>query len=167
MGAVLAKQMSFQMKRRASAAEIRSWDASLRVLGDDLLQAGLHQVEVLLEYQLPLSSKRIDVVLAGRHARRDGPSYVIVELKQWTEAQEFEDDAELVVQPSYGPRPILHPVAQVRSYGEVFSPGIRTSLKGTVGAAGQGCGESLATSITAARRGSRHVALGTSAGTCA
>ncbi|MGR7026346.1 DEAD/DEAH box helicase family protein [Geodermatophilus sp. URMC 62] len=51
--------------------------------------------------------------------------------------------------------------------GEVFSPGIRTSLKGTVGAAGQGCGESLATSITAARRGSRHVALGTSAGTCA
>ncbi|MGR7027246.1 hypothetical protein [Geodermatophilus sp. URMC 62] len=50
---------------------------------------------------------------------------------------------------------------------EVFSPGIRTSLKGTVGAAGQGCGESLATSITAARRGSRHVALGTSAGTCA
>jgi hypothetical protein len=105
VGAVLAEQMSFQMKRRASAAEIRSWDASLRVLADDLLQAGLDQVEVLLEYQLPLSSKRIDVVLAGRHPRRDSPSYVLVELKQWTEAQEFEDDAELVLQPSYGPRP--------------------------------------------------------------
>ncbi|MGY1792788.1 DNA/RNA helicase domain-containing protein [Geodermatophilus sp. SYSU D00525] len=118
VGAVLAEQMSFQMKRRASASEIRSWDASLRVLADDLLQAGLDRVEVLLEHQLPLSSKRIDVVLAGRHARRDAPSYVIVELKQWTEAERFEDDVELVVQPSYGPHPVLHPVAQVRSYGE-------------------------------------------------
>lgn len=118
VGAVLAEQLSFQMKRRASESEIRSWDASLRVLADDLLQAGLDRVEVLLEHQLPLSSKRIDVVLAGRHPRRDGPSYVIIELKQWTEAQRFEDDVELVVQPSYGPRPVLHPVAQVRGYGE-------------------------------------------------
>lgn len=118
VGAVLAEQMSFQMSCRASAAEVRSWNASLRVLADDLVQAGLDRVEVLLEYQLPLSSKRIDAVLAGRHPRRDGPSYVLVELKQWTEAREFEDDAELVVQPSYGPRPILHPVAQVQSYGQ-------------------------------------------------
>ncbi|MGY1621057.1 DNA/RNA helicase domain-containing protein [Geodermatophilus sp. SYSU D00965] len=130
IGAVLAEQMSFQMKRQASAAEIRSWDASLRVLADDLLQAGLGQIDVLLEYQLPLSSKRIDVVLAGRHSRRDGPSYVLVELKQWTEAQEFEDDVELVVQPSYGPRPILHPVAQVRSYGEYLLD-FTTVLHGT------------------------------------
>src|SRR5829696_7012298 len=98
-GAALAEQMSFQMKRRASAAESRSWDASLRVLADDLLQAGLEQVEVLLEYQLPLSSKRVDVVLAGRHPRRDGPSYVVLELKQWTDAELFEGDAELVLQP--------------------------------------------------------------------
>ena len=118
LSTVLAEQMSFQMKRRASASEMRSWDASLRVLADDLLQAGLEQVEVLLEYQLPLSSKRVDVVLAGRHPRRDGPSYVVIELKQWTTAELFEDDAELVIQPTYGRRPILHPVAQVRAYGE-------------------------------------------------
>ena len=49
---------------------------------------------------------------------------------------------------------------------EVFSSGIRTSSQRAVGAVGQGCGESLATSITAARRGPRHVAFGTSAGTC-
>jgi hypothetical protein len=34
---------------------------------------------------------------------------------------------------------------------EVFSPGIRALLKGAAGTAGQGCGESLATSITAPR----------------
>jgi hypothetical protein len=38
---------------------------------------------------------------------------------------------------------------------EVFSPAIRTSSKGAVGAADQGCGQPLATSTTAARRGSR------------
>jgi DUF2075 family protein len=118
LSTVLAEQMSFQMKRRASAAEMRSWDASLRALADDLVQAGLEQVEALVEYQLPLSSKRVDVVLAGRHPRRDAPSYVVVELKQWTDAELFEGDAELVVQPTYGRRPILHPVAQVRAYGE-------------------------------------------------
>ena len=62
------------MKRRASAAEMQSRDAGLRVPADDLLHAGLDHVEVLLEYQLPLSSKRVDVVLAGRHPGRDGPS---------------------------------------------------------------------------------------------
>jgi len=110
--------MLHQMHRRASPAEIRSWDGSLGPLANDLEQAGLGGVEVLLEYQLPLSSKRIDVVLAGEHPRRGGPSYLVVELKQWTNASLFEGEPELVVQPTYGPRPVLHPVAQVRAYGE-------------------------------------------------
>ncbi|WP_347057396.1 DUF2075 domain-containing protein [Blastococcus sp. HT6-30] len=130
LSTVLAEQMSFQMKRRASVSEMRSWNSSLRVLATDLLQAGLENVEVLLEYQLPLSSKRIDAILAGRHPRRDAPSYVVLELKQWTDAELFEDDAELVVQPTYGRRPILHPVAQVRAYGEYLLDFV-ASLHGT------------------------------------
>ena len=118
MGTTLATQMLHQMRRRASPAEVRSWDASLGVLADDLEQADLGGVEVLVEYQLPLSSKRIDVVLAGEHPRRGGPSYLVVELKQWTHASLYEGEPELVVQPTYGPGPVLHPVAQVRAYGE-------------------------------------------------
>jgi hypothetical protein len=110
--------MAHRMKRTASASEIRSWDASLAALSADLQQAGLQGVEVLVEYQLPLSSKRVDVVLAGQHPRHGGPSYVVVELKQWTTATMFEGQPELVVQPTYGRRPILHPVVQVRGYVE-------------------------------------------------
>src|SRR4051794_12197606 len=110
--------MAHTMHRTASPSEIRSWDASLAALAADLEQAELHGVEVLVEYQLPLSSKRVDVVLAGEHPRRGGPSYVVVELKQWTHASLFEGERELVVQPTYGPRPVLHPVAQVRGYVE-------------------------------------------------
>jgi uncharacterized protein len=118
LGARLATQMAHQLSRTASPAEIRSWNVSLAALADDLQQADLGGVEVLCEYQLPLSSKRVDVVLVGEHPRRGGPSYVLVELKQWTQASLFEGEPELVVQPTYGPRPVLHPVAQVRAYGE-------------------------------------------------
>jgi hypothetical protein len=118
LGSTLATQMAHRMNRSASASEIRSWDASLAALAADLEQAELDGVEVLVEHQLPLSSKRVDVVLAGEHPRRGGPSYVVVELKQWTSAELFEGESELVVQPTYGPRPVLHPVAQVRGYVE-------------------------------------------------
>ena len=67
-----------------SESELRSWERSLPVLAQDLVQAGLDDVEVLVEHALPLSSKRIDVVLAGQHPRTRQPSYVVVELKQWS-----------------------------------------------------------------------------------
>ncbi len=82
LGTTLVTQMAHRYNRTASEAERRSWDASLAALATDLEQAGLGGVEVLVEYQLPLSSKRVDVVLAGEHPHRGGPSYVVVELKQ-------------------------------------------------------------------------------------
>ncbi|MGY1805019.1 DNA/RNA helicase domain-containing protein [Blastococcus sp. SYSU D00922] len=130
IGSTLATQMAHRMSRSAAQAEIRSWDVSLTALAADLEQAGLENVEVLAEFQLPLSSKRIDVVLAGEHPTRGGPSYVVVELKQWTRASLFEGEPELVLQPSYGSRPVLHPVAQVRAYGEYLLDFV-TVLHGT------------------------------------
>ena len=87
----LIEQYRHQLSRRPSPAEIRSWERSLHRLSADLVQAGLDQVEVLVEYQLPLTSKRADVVLCGLHPRTNQPSYVVVELKQWSEATLLED----------------------------------------------------------------------------
>ncbi|WP_246104610.1 DUF2075 domain-containing protein [Rudaeicoccus suwonensis] len=70
---------------------------------------------MLFEHQLPLTSKRADVILVGEDPRSGDPSYVIVELKQWSEASVFEDDITLVSVPAYG-RPVTHPVLQVRDY---------------------------------------------------
>ena len=72
--------------RRPSPSEIMSWERSLPVLAQDLIEAGLDNIEVLVEHHLPLTSKRADVVLAGRHPRTGEPSYVVVELKQWSRA---------------------------------------------------------------------------------
>lgn len=112
----LAEQMMINVGHFPTAGERRSWERSLPVLASELISAGLGDVEMLLEYQLPLTSKRADVILAGVHPRTGRDSYVVVELKQWTQARLFEDDETLVQLDAYGARPVLHPVLQVRGY---------------------------------------------------
>ncbi|MEU9098022.1 DUF2075 domain-containing protein [Streptomyces sp. NPDC048361] len=104
--------------RRPADAEIRSWERSLPALTNALLDAGLGDVEVLIEYTLPLTSKRADALLAGVHPRTGEPSYVVVELKQWSEAHALEDEPLLCAVPAYGKRPVLNPIEQVRGYCE-------------------------------------------------
>ena len=112
----LFEQILYQAGRRSAPAEVRSWKRSLPVLAQDLLDAGLSNVEVLVEYQLPLTSQRADVVLAGVHPDTQLPSYVVVELKQWTSAHRWEDDPNLVEVDGQPGGPKSHPVRQVRNY---------------------------------------------------
>lgn len=114
----LAEQMAIQSGHRPSPAEMRSWERSLPALRADLLSAGLDDVEMLVEYQLPLTSKRADVVLAGVHPRTGNPSYVVVELKQWSAAAAFEGSDTLVSVEQYGGRAVTHPAVQVEGYVE-------------------------------------------------
>ena len=112
----LDEQMHFQAGRHAGTSEVRSWERSLPVLANDLIEAGLDKVEMIVEHALPLSSKRIDIVLAGQHPRTRAASYVVVELKQWSRAAPWEGDPQLVIVDGYGGQPKVHPVAQVRAY---------------------------------------------------
>ena len=95
----------------ASPSERRSWDRSIPVLADDLVEAGLGDVEVLLEHRLPLSSRRVDAILAGRHPVTGAASYVVVELKQWSGAELYEDD------PDAGPYRRIRPPSAAASAG--------------------------------------------------
>ncbi len=107
-----------QLQARPSPGERRAWERSIPVLAHDLVQAGLGDVEVLLEHRLPLSSRRVDAILAGCHPVTRRPSYVVVELKQWSSADVYEDDPGLVTIEGYGHHPRLHPVVQVSGYCE-------------------------------------------------
>ena len=60
---MLAEHLRMTVGVVVSPAERRSWDRSLPILAQDLVQAGLSQIEMLIEYQLPLTSKRVDVDL--------------------------------------------------------------------------------------------------------
>ena len=110
---LLEEQARIQFESGIGAAEVRSWQNSLPAFLTDVVDAGLGHVEVLLEHKLPHNPKRVDVVLCGTHPHRGTPSYVLVELKQWSHAEPAGDD--LVRVPHY-PEPVLHPVEQVRRY---------------------------------------------------
>ncbi|MFI7386694.1 DNA/RNA helicase domain-containing protein [Streptomyces sp. NPDC049813] len=100
---------------RPGDSEARSWRRSIPVLAAALNEAGLGDVEVMLEYALPLNSKRADAVLAGVHPGTGEPSYVVVELKQWTQALPHDDDPTLCSVDAYA-HPVLNPIEQVRRY---------------------------------------------------
>lgn len=112
---LLSENFLHRHGRKPHAAEVRSWERSIPALTHALVEAGLGEVEMLLEYGLPLTSKRADVILAGVHPVSGEPSYVIVELKQWSEAHPVDDDPLRCRVPSYR-EPVLNPIEQVRGY---------------------------------------------------
>ena len=71
---------------RESIAEFNSWKASLPrmalIISDPRID---NDVQVALEYQIPLTSKRVDFMIGGSDGEND--NVVIVELKQWEKCQ--------------------------------------------------------------------------------
>ena len=104
--------------RGVAPSEVNSWRASLPALARELVDAGLGNVEMLLEHRLPLTSKRVDVILAGYHPTKQHESYVVVELKQWSRADVFDGDTSLVNVEAYRGHQVLNPIAQVAGYCE-------------------------------------------------
>ena len=94
------------------------------MLAGDLVDAGLEKAELLVEYQLPLTSKRADAVVCGVHPKTGLPSYVVVELKQWSNASLLAGTDDVVLLDGSGER--LHPVEQVRRYCTHLSDFIAT-----------------------------------------
>ncbi|GGX42730.1 DUF2075 domain-containing protein [Streptomyces fructofermentans] len=113
----LTEQFVHMHGYRPGASEVRSWERSIPLLAAALNEAGLGDVEVMLEYALPLNSKRADAVLAGVHPGTGEPSYVVVELKQWSQAAPHEDDPTLCHVDAYA-HAVLNPIEQVTRYCE-------------------------------------------------
>ncbi len=98
-----------------SDSEIRSWRSSLRAVKDVFEISGFKDHGICLEYQLPLSSKRLDCMICGRDAvGRDNS--VIIELKQWESAQTSEVSEHVMTWIGGGNRDVLHPSVQVGQY---------------------------------------------------
>jgi hypothetical protein len=103
----------------AGPGDVRAWRRSVTHLAQELRHCGLGQVFMFIEYDLKLdpaqtgeSSAPIDVVLAGAKPGTDEPSYVAVELKQWSDVGRVDGQPEKVFVPRYN-KPKPHPAAQV------------------------------------------------------
>ncbi|MGV3725087.1 DNA/RNA helicase domain-containing protein [Hydrogenophaga sp.] len=116
--------------RKVAQAEIRSWRESLgyvaRVLSD---QDIADDVGVAIEFILPQSAKRIDVILAG-HADDGSRRLIVVELKQWSSVDATARDAIVLLRGSgRSDQMRIHPSYQAWSY-TAFLEGFNEAVYG-------------------------------------
>jgi uncharacterized protein len=116
-----------------SPQEVRSWQNSLLQMAVTLQVGGMDDQGILLEYQLPLSSRRLDVMVTGQNADGQAQS-VIVELKQWDNAVEASNaEGNVAVWMSGRIRDELHPSQQAYQYAEYLRDVHSVFSKGEVG----------------------------------
>ena len=92
-----------------------SWQNSLGAMAQVLMLGDLRDQGVLVELKLPLSSKRLDVMITGSNPT-SGDAAVIVELKQWTSVGRSNITDCVTVELGGRLRDHLHPSRQVAQY---------------------------------------------------
>ncbi|GMQ65145.1 DUF2075 domain-containing protein [Vallitalea maricola] len=112
----IEKQYTEKFGRRVSVSEKRSWNASLKFMETAIRKSRVpDDCGVLIEYNIPATSKRIDFIISG-YDEDDNANFVIVELKQWDKAG-ATDKEDLVTAFTGGRlREVTHPSYQAYSY---------------------------------------------------
>lgn len=100
---------------KAPQSEFNSWRNSLRAVSQAVQRAAPPDSGVILELQLPLTSKRLDCLLAGNDAS-DEANAVVIELKQWEKSFESNGQNEVASWIGGNRREVLHPSVQVDQY---------------------------------------------------
>lgn len=100
---------------KPSPSEVQSWQNSLRATAQVFQEASLNDHGVLLEYQLPLTSRRLDCIITG-HDEAGAGQAVIIELKQWSKARAAVGDKVVSTWLGGRERDVPHPSAQVGQY---------------------------------------------------
>jgi len=121
MNGVIANRIDNLFKelgvRKENEAEFRSWENSLPrmslILSDNRIP---NEAQVAIEYQIPLTAKRVDFMVGGSDGVND--NVVIVELKQWESCK--KTDIENIVEAFTGGsiKQVPHPSYQAYSYAK-------------------------------------------------
>lgn len=112
-----AEKYQAYYKKNPGNSEYRSWAISLAILNNSFIYAGLKGNHIVVEYELPYASQRIDVLLFGSDV--DGrENIVIMELKQWSNDNVINSESEGNIIVNYGrfQKEQPHPSLQVQGY---------------------------------------------------
>lgn len=117
---------------KPSLQEVQSWQNSLLQMANVLQVGQLDDQGILLEYQLPLSSMRLDCMVTGQDTT-DAARSVIVELKQWNHKVDPSNaDGNVAVWLAGRVRDVLHPSQQVHQYEQYLRDVHSVFVKGDV-----------------------------------
>jgi DUF2075 family protein len=104
-------------RRRVNPAEYRAWQQSFNFLKNSFEYTGLSNNKIIIEYELPYSTRRIDVLLFGRN-QFESDSVVLIELKQWSNesVEDCPSEGNIIVDYGRFKKEQAHPCLQVQGY---------------------------------------------------
>jgi uncharacterized protein len=117
---IIHKAYFEHLGRHTSPNEVLSWNNSMmymdKLLSDNEIP---DNSGISIEFQIPLTSKRIDFIITGLNEDRK-EQVIIIELKQWSSAQLTEKDAIVKTHFQYGLTETAHPSYQAWSYAALL-----------------------------------------------
>ena len=105
---------------KAGEGEVAAWRNSLGAMALVVRDTELNDHGVILEYELPSSSRRLDFLICGQSASGTDEA-IIVELKQWLECGPSNADGLVNTWMNGGERDIQHPAVQVDQYRQYLA----------------------------------------------
>ncbi len=117
---IITNEVARKMNRNSPRGEIVSWENSLRFMMSVLLDEAIPpSAGVAVEYNIPLTNRRVDFILTGKNHQRNDAA-VIVELKQWQSVEVTNKDAIVRTQLGGAVRETNHPSYQAWSYAALI-----------------------------------------------
>lgn len=119
-----------RLGQRTTDSEVNAWKNSMMYMNNVLIDPEIPaDAGVIIEYQIPQTSKRIDFILTGQDEKQNNYA-VLIELKQWSSATLTDKDAVVSTYVGKNHREVSHPSYQVWSYAsllEGFNEAVYTS----------------------------------------
>jgi len=116
----ILEEMQRKLGHGSGKSEIASWINSLnfmyKILADDEIP---DTASVSLEYTIPMTSKRIDFILAGKDQDKKD-SAIVIELKQWTDVEKTDKDGIVKTFVGGTTREMPHPSYQAWTYAALL-----------------------------------------------
>jgi DUF2075 family protein len=114
---IIAKNYSDYYGRSVGPSEQKSWVNSLNFVKNALDYSGLNDNKIVIEYELPYSTRRIDVLLFGK-GEDSKENIVLIELKQWSNdnVEDCEAEGNVIVNFGRFKKEHPHPSMQVEGY---------------------------------------------------
>ena len=101
-------------------AEFRAWANSLQYMRNVLDDNDISdECNLAIEYQIPLTSKRVDFLIAGKDLN-DNDNIVIIELKQWENSGMTSRPDVVTAFTGGANRAVCHPSYQAYSYAKII-----------------------------------------------
>lgn len=109
-----------KLGRYTSKNEVLSWQNSMMYMNSILSDDGIpNDARISIEFQIPLTSNRIDFIIAGNnHEYKE--QVIIIELKQWSKATLTNEDAVILTWFQHGETKTTHPSYQAWSYASMI-----------------------------------------------